>query len=288
MSKHLKQTIMLVVALVVLLGAAIFVSVSNNNNNSGKNAKQADKPVPTLYINGADAPTNAANHLLTMGERDGGTRSLSVTFKNDKPVYKGKLTKKTQQPMIKVTFGQKTTVFEQMRGTYQVLQYLKQHYDYDNYNAVGFSGGAIAALATSSDKDSSIPRMSQLISIAAGYDGVMKTNDKPNSNHLTSTGKPLVLHKATAKYPAYQDLLYNTETMPKNVKVLNIYGNSAGKGNNDGVITNVSSESLKYLVKKRTDSYQAVKVSGSDANHTGLFNHPVVDRFVERALYDKR
>nr|WP_255552586.1 alpha/beta hydrolase [Lactobacillus sp. Sy-1] len=280
---------MLVVALIIVLGAAIFVSVSNNENDSNKSSKKADRPVPTLYIIGANASQNAANHLMAIGNRDGGTPGLTVTFGSDeKPIYKGKLTKKVSQPMIKLTFNSKTTVFEQMHGIHNVLAHLKAKYGYANYNAVGFSGGAVAALSSASDKDTSIPEMSQLISIGAGYNGVMKTNDKPNSNHLNNSDKPLILRKATKEYPSYKELISSTKTLPKNVKVLNIYGNSAGKANNDGVITNVSSESLKYLVKSRTDNYQAIKLTGSDASHNGLFNHPVVDRLVEKALFDKR
>ncbi|MEJ6399762.1 alpha/beta hydrolase [Nicoliella lavandulae] len=285
MSKHLKQTIMLVVALIVVLSAAIFYNVKNNDS---KSSKKADQPVPTLYVNGANTTTNAANHLLTIGDRDGGTQSLKITFdKQGDPVYKGKLTKKTSQPLIKVTFNPKTSVFYQERGLYHVLQHLKSKYDYDNYNIVGFGGGAVAALAVASDKDTSIPDLSELISIGAGYNGIMKVNDKANSNHLSSSGKPLIMRKQTAQYPSYKELSLNTKTLPKDVKILNIYGNSAGKGNNDGVITTNSAESLKYLVHERTDSYQGVKLTGSDASHNGLNNHPVVDRLVERSLFDK-
>ncbi|MHA8110223.1 alpha/beta hydrolase [Lactobacillaceae bacterium Melli_B4] len=287
MTKHMKQTIMLVVALIVVLGAAIFYNV--NNNDSSQSNKQAARPVPTLYVNGADAPETSANHLLTLGNRDGGTPGLTVTVnEHGKIDYQGKLTKKTEQPLIKVVFNPKTSVMKQTHWLYKILAHLKSDYDYNKYNVVGFGGGAVAALASASNKDTSIPELNQLISIGAGYNGIMKINDKPNANHLNSSDKPLIMHGETSMYPSYQDLSDMTRSLPKNVKILNIYGNSNGKGNNDGVITTNSAESLKYLVSKRTDDYQAIKLSGNDANHLGLFRHPVVDRLVEKSLFDKR
>ncbi|MHA8137528.1 alpha/beta hydrolase [Lactobacillaceae bacterium Scapto_B20] len=287
MTKHMKHTIMLVVALIIVLGAAIFYNVKNND--SSQDSKKVTRPVPTLYVNGANAPKTAANHLITLGDRDGGTPGLTAVVTNHgKITYRGKLTDKTSQPLIKVVFDPKTSVMKQTHWLYKVLVHLKSNYDYDKYNVVGFGGGAVAALASASDKDDSIPKMSQLISIGAGYNGIMKVNDKPNANHLNSNDKPLIMHDQTSMYPAYEDLHDWAKSLPKNVKILNIYGNSSGSGNNDGVVTTTSAESLKYLITKRTDDYQAIKLSGSDANHLGLFHHPVVDRLVERSLFDKR
>ena len=75
----------------------------------------------------------------------------------------------------------------------------------------------------------------------------------------------------------YQELLELGSHYPQDqVEVLNIYGNTGQAS--DERVTNVSSQSLRYLLNGHVKSYQEKEISGPDGQHSKLHETKLVDQ----------
>lgn len=176
----------------------------------------------------------------------------------------------------------------------KITKLLKSKYGVKRINLVGHSMGSYAAvnyLITDGYKDN-VPTVNKMVVIAGPYDGIIDNHnpnqplhgnlsklwdDYPYRNQLDKDGRPKIIH------PEYQQLLDKQANLPKQVKILNIYGELDNDSKSDGVVTEASALSLGYLVKGRIQSYETLKVSGPDAQHSALHqgNHKVDNALID-------
>ncbi|XIF19513.1 MAG: alpha/beta hydrolase [Acetilactobacillus jinshanensis] len=171
----------------------------------------------------------------------------------------------------------------------QYFNVKKSSYHINSYNAVAHSAGAVTVLDTT-DKyngQKNVVHLRRFASIAGPYDGVIGINDRPNQNTISQNGKPQIFRRGNRWYPGYSQLVQDSRHFPKDVKVLNIYGRLDREVNNDGYVTNVSAQSLKYLLKGRDDDYEEVPIYGRYAEHSLLHHNSVVDRIVNRFIFNE-
>lgn len=104
--------------------------------------------------------------------------------------------------------------------------------------------------------------------------------NEPENNSLDGEGKP------TSMTESYEELLSLGDNYPQGqVEVLNIYGNT-GKGSDERV-TNLSSQSLGYLLKGHVKSFQEKEISDPDGQHSKLHETALVDKPMIAFLWSK-
>lgn len=120
------------------------------------------------------------------------------------------------------------------------------------------------------------PAIKKQVSIAGHYNGI-KGYSANTDSPLTTSGKPEHMDAT------YKDLLYLRQVYPKEVAVLNIYGD-IGNGSDERDYNN-SSKSLKYLVVNGR-SYREVKIKGAKGQHSQLHENGKVDRAMQKFLWN--
>ena len=127
--------------------------------------------------------------------------------------------------------------------------------------------------------DMSLPKLVKQVDIAGHFNGIIGM-DEPENITLDDEGKP------SSMTESYQELLSLGNHYPQGlVEVLNIYGNT-GKGSDERV-TNLSSQSLGYLLKGHVKFYQEEEITGPDGQHSKLHETALVDKPIIAFLWGK-
>ena len=127
--------------------------------------------------------------------------------------------------------------------------------------------------------DTSLPKLVKQVDIAGHFNGIIGM-DEPENITLDGEGKP------SSMTESFQELLSLGNHYPQGqVEVLNIYGNT-GKGSDERV-TNLSSQSLGYLLKGHVKSIQEKEISGPDGHHSKLHETALVDKPIIAFLWGK-
>ncbi|GAA6114068.1 alpha/beta hydrolase [Apilactobacillus apinorum] len=290
MSKTAKTNVILIIATVIVAFFAIFFAIRSDNLLMSKSDKSVVN-TPTLFVHGLGGSIKSTDHLATIASRDGGQRSLIIYVdKNGQIQHKGKIKSSARKPIIQVIFQRKfTSVNKQVSWFHEILQILRAQYGFTTYNVVGHSTGAVTALDTAAkyNNDSDMPKLQKFVSIAGPYDGIMKLSNNGVDNYVNSKGQPSVYSEENKWFPSYQTLINDCKNFPKNVSVLNIYGNDNRKNDSDGVVSVASAKSLKYLVAKRVKNYDEIPVTGTNGQHSRLHHNIFVDHIIARFLFDE-
>lgn len=122
-----------------------------------------------------------------------------------------------------------------------------------------------------------MPELQRLVTIAGPFNGFMGMSEKTDvaTIKLDSDGKPNTM------IDAYKHLNDNKDNFPKNIDVLNIFGDT-GKGS-DGVVPVNSVRSLRYIVEQNAKSYTEQEVKNSKSQHSKLHQH---NPLVNQVLYN--
>ena len=105
--------------------------------------------------------------------------------------------------------------------------------------------------------------------------------DEPENITLDDEGKPSKHDRVLSRALC----LLEITTPQDQVEVLNIYGNT-DKGNDERV-TNLSSQSLGYLLKGHVKSYQEKEITGLMANTVNFMETALVDEPMIAFLWGK-
>lgn len=120
------------------------------------------------------------------------------------------------------------------------------------------------------------------MNIAGHFDGILGMDDQANQNRLKASGEPVTMNAT------YRQLLALRQVVPaKQLQILNIYGDLGDGSHSDGRVSNVSSQSLAYLLQGRAKSYREVKITGEKAQHSALHANAQVDHQVGQFLWGK-
>lgn len=158
-----------------------------------------------------------------------------------------------------------------------VITAVSNKYHYAKINLVGHSMGnlQIANYINENYNNKKLPQINKVVSIAGHYDGYLGEE---------AGKKAKIKNKETGQPDIYSDgfkkLLPLRKHYPKQIEVLNIYGNKKDGSNSDGSVSVASAQSYKYLINGRAKSYREVEIKGKNAQHSKLHENKEVDRLL--------
>lgn len=273
----------------ILFLTAILAGCQNPNNAQKSHPKITS--TPTLFFHGGGSSYHAEEHMVEAAEKAGVTHSVlraNVTSEG-KVTLHGHWENGAKNPICEVNYDNNRQLNYQKHGQYatNVVKALQKEYGIKKINMVGHSLGNISIIyyMLQNGENKKMPQLQKQVDIAGHFAGLDFKNvpasiRQPAGLKLNKEGKP---NHMNATYKAMTAARY---IYPKNqVAVLNIIGDIGGA--TDGTVPNVSSLSLKYLVKDRAKSYRVVKITGKNARHSSLHENPQVDKLIIKFLWNK-
>lgn len=161
-----------------------------------------------------------------------------------------------------------------------VLTAVQNKYGYHKANLVGHSMGNLLIANYLNEKyaNKKLPQVQKVVSIAGHYNGWLGEGTKATSP-IKKNSEPV--HRIAS----FNQLLGLRKHYPRNIRVLNIYGDKLAGSKSDGSVTVVSSRSYKYLINGCDKLYREVKIRGKNVQHSKLHNNSQVDRVLINFLW---
>lgn len=207
------------------------------------------KTIPTFFFHGWGASANAESQMANAAKKAGVSNTIiqADISKNGTVQLKGAIPKNAKNPIIKVNLEDnqsgKTSYVK------DVITAISNKYHYAKINKV--------------------------VSIAGHYDGYLGEE---------AGQKAKIKNKKTGEPDIYSDsfkrLLPLRKHYPRQIEVLNIYGNKEDGSNSDGSVSVASAQSYKYLINGRAKSYSEVEIKGKNAQHSKLHENKEVDKLL--------
>lgn len=245
--------------------------------------------VPTFYLHGWGGTANSTNRMIKAAEQQkDATKVLTAKVSSTGQVALiGNWHAQVKRPIIQVLFQ------NNKQGNYQitsrwfkkVLVAVNQQHHFKQFNVVAHSMGnlTLAYYLLNNAQNAKLPQLAKQVNIAGHFDGILGMDDQANQNRLKASGEPVKMNAT------YRQLLALRQVVPaKQLQILNIYGDLGDGSHSDGRVSNVSSQSLAYLLKTRAKSYREVKVTGKQAQHSALHANTQVDHQVSQFLWGNK
>ena len=240
---------------------------------------------PTIFFHGWGSSSRAERHMANAAKDAGVTKTIidAKVDKDGQVTLDGSIPKGAINPIVLVNFDNNRGASTQDQGdyAYAVVKALQDNYGITEMNMVGHSYGnmAIVYYMLQHGSDTSLPKLVKQVDIAGHFNGIIGMNE-PENITLDGEGKP------SSMTESFQELLSLGNHYPQGqVEVLNIFGNT-GKGSDERV-TNLSSQSLGYLLKGHVKSIQEKEISGPDGQHSKLHETALVDKPIIAFLWGK-
>lgn len=282
--------------------AVISLATRDNPNTKQINSKKTtvsavNKPVkkstpkfsdtPTLFFHGLLSSYKSEKYLVNYAKKSGITNSVTRVNvdRNGKVKLIGRIKKNAVNPVIEVNYEDNFQINFAQNGVYatKVVKALQKKYGIKRINMVGHSLGNMSIIyyQMKNGNNANMPRLTKQVDIAGHFNGanfkqLPAQYRNPHGLTVDINGKP---NKMNATYKQMLDVRKIYQKHP--VSVLNIYGDTGN--NSDGVVKNVSSMSLHYLV---ADSpYRELKYTGYYAEHGRLTNNSQVAQAIIQFLW---
>lgn len=283
-----KALIFSLLAMLGLVGVGGWYFISQNQTQAVK--AEARKTFiqssrPTIFFHGWGSSSRAERHMANAAKDAGVTKTIidAKVDKDGRVTLDGTIPKGAINPIVLVNFDNNRGASTRDQGdyAYAVVKALQDNYGITEMNMVGHSYGnmAIVYYMLQHGSDTSLPKLVKQVDIAGHFNGIIGI-DEPENISLNDEGKPSSLTES------YQELLAVGDHYPQGqVEVLNIYGNT-GNGSDERV-TNLSSQSLDYLIKGHVKSYQEKEITGPNGQHSKLHETALVDKPLIDFLWSK-
>ncbi|MCT3342235.1 alpha/beta hydrolase [Lactobacillus johnsonii] len=235
------------------------------------------KTIPTFFFHGWGSSANAETQMANAAKNAGASNTIiqEDVSKNGTVKFKGTISKNAKNPIIKVNLEDnqsgKTSYVK------DIITAISNKYHYAKINLVGHSMGnlQIANYINENYDNKKLPKINKVVSIAGHYDGYLGEE---------AGQKAKIKNKKNGEPDIYSDgfkqLLPLRKHYPRQIEVLNIYGNKEDGSNSDGSVSVASAQSYKYLIDGRAKSYREVEIKGTNAQHSKLHENKEVDKLL--------
>ncbi|CAM3168164.1 alpha/beta hydrolase [Staphylococcus argensis] len=272
--------ILFMVLLTTSLSACSWVSLSHK-----KPTYTSKEITPTLYLHGYSGTLNSTKYLIHSATNEHKHETVYATVDAQGHVTVDRpLSNHDRHPIviIKLEDNENGDYPTNAQWIKNVLVKLEDQQKFDQYNMVMHSMANMSfsyfMLEYGNDKD--LPKLNKQVNIAGTFDGVLGMDDKANENHLDQNGKPERMTKE------YRDILPLKQIYRnKHIQVLNIYGDVEDGSHSDRRVSNVSSQSLEYIIGDVVDSYNTLKITGKEGDHSELHDSAKVAHHINQFLW---
>ncbi|MDF7672651.1 alpha/beta hydrolase [Lactobacillus sp. ESL0701] len=273
-----------VIIILIVGGTISWFHFSQNTPANTNQVMDRSGSTPTIYLHGWGASGKSTDSMIAYAEKHNHARKvLTAKVKRDGQIsLEGTWPEGTMHPLIQLVF------VDNKNGDYDVTRewfhhliiLLQKKYRIKRYNTVAHSMGNLTTMFYqmkygNSDK---LPRLNKQVNLGGHFDGILGMDDKANRNYLLSSGRPRYLNAS------YRYLLKHRQNYPKNVSVLNIFGNKEDSTNSDGDVSVISARSLRYLLRGKVN-YQEIEVKGAGGQHSQLHENSRVDQAIGQFLW---
>ena len=281
MTKFIKFTLTIFTALFL----TIIYGLATKPIHADLSNKYIHSTTPTLfflfYVSGAHAEEYMVNGFVKAGVSK---TVITAEVAGDGTVtLKGDIPHNTVNPLVMVNFNDNHSTNYELQGQWvkNVLEELQAKYHFKKVNIEAHSMGNMAVMyfLLANAGNHNLPQIQKQVAMAGTFDGAIGWNEPANLTVNKKTGKP------SAMNDSYQKLLPLRHRYPRQIKLLNIYGDL--KDGNDSQVSNASCLSLKYLINNRARSYREVKITGPNAKHELLHHNPQVDKILINFFWGK-
>lgn len=285
----------LIAILIVIAGVFYIKNYKQKINNTANQAsptvdamkvkqRKYNNIVATFFFHGAGSSYRAEEHMANAAVKAGAADQIICANvpKNDHVSLIGKFTKAVKHPIIEVNYANNMAV--NPNDVKVVLTAVQNKYGFHKVNLVGHSMGnlLIANYINENYANRKLPQIQKVVSIAGHYNGWLgeeKAAASPTKNR--KTGEPV---KRSA---SFRQLLGLRKHYPRNIRVLNMYGDLQDGSKSDVAVAVSSARSYKYLINGRARSYREVEFLGRSAQHSRLHSNTQVDRELINFLWNR-
>lgn len=281
-----KHILITLISLIVVALACVGVFYGIKNSQVKKDNQESDITIgtPTLFFHGYGSSYKAEEHMTNAAKKAGVTNSIirADVASDNKVTLIGSIPAKTKNPIVEVNLQDSSN--GSSKNVLAVVRALMKKYKFKKINFVGHSYGnlMIANYINENYDNKKLPEINKVVSIAGHYNGWL-------GEQVGRSGK--IIDKATGKpnefAPGFKQLLSLRQHYPRQVEVLNIYGNKEDGSNGDGSVSVASAQTYRYLINGRAKSYREVEIKGAKAQHSKLHENSQVDKLIIKFLWNK-
>ncbi|MBB1096088.1 alpha/beta hydrolase [Limosilactobacillus sp. BG-MG3-A] len=281
MTKFINFTLMVFTALFLTFMCGIVAKPIHADLST----KYIHSTTPTLFFHGYGSGAHAEEYMVNGFVKAGVSKTvITADVASDGTVtLKGDIPHNAVNPLVMVNFNDNHNTNYELQGQWvkNVLEELQAKYHFKQVNIEAHSMGNMAVMyyLLANAGNHSLPQIQKQVAMAGTFDGAIGWNEPANLTVNKKTGKP------SAMNDSYQKLLPLRHRYPKQIKLLNIYGDL--KDGNDSQVSNASCLSLKYLINNRTRSYREIKITGPNAKHELLHHNPQVNKILISFFWGK-
>ncbi|EEU30528.1 hypothetical protein HMPREF0501_00906 [Limosilactobacillus coleohominis 101-4-CHN] len=245
---------------------------------------------PTVFVHGLQGNHGSTDTMIQdLSRRYPGTKKvMTINVKPNGELSTSGNFQKVKHPLVQVNFlNNSASTTTNAHWLNKALTYLYEKQGVQKINIVAHSAGNVAVYQALAAQTSHTPTTQKFVILAGPFDGVLSLNDEANKNKVNAKNhyKPSIMYPANSYYPSYQQLLQLSTSFPKQVKVLNIYGNLGDGSNSDSLVTNASSLSVNYLLRHQKTPVKNKCFKNAKATHSGLHKSKTVDNWIANFLW---
>lgn len=275
----MKKKISLILSLLIIVFIVSGCSKKNDSksDNSPKLTLTNTRSIPTFFFHGYGSSAKAEHQMTTAALKAGVTHTVirANVSEDGKVSFNKAMAKSTKNPIVEVNLEDNQS--GDVSYVKDAIVAFEKKYHYQKINLVGHSMGnlMIANYIKENYNNKNLPQINKVVSIAGHYNGYLGEEEGRTAKIKNKqTGEP-------DKFaPGFKNLLSLRKTYPKNIEVLNIYGDKKDGSNSDGSVSVASAQSYKYLINGRAKSYREVEITGKNAQHSRLHENKEVDKYL--------
>lgn len=272
----------------VTIAVAFFSLLSAAPVHASVVGDRDSEPIPTVFVHGLKGSAKSTNGMISYFSNRyyGAERVQTINIEPDGELNVQGEYQWIDHPLIQINFVNRNASIPQDNiWLAKALHYIKVEDGVKRFYAVGHSAGCVTLLQTEMLSRKKLPIMEKFVSVAGCYNGLLLENDYPHDVHLNSHYRPNHWYPADSQYPAYKTLVHQAKYFPKDVQVLNIYGDLGDGTNSDGKVTTQSALSLNYILRHQLLKIKNVRFTGPLYKHSGLRKSPAVYQCIGTFLW---
>ncbi|MFB5662864.1 alpha/beta fold hydrolase [Alteribacillus sp. HJP-4] len=268
----------------IVLGFAFFLMTGFFSLSEDKptNSQSASELTPTVFVHGfKGGPQSFGTMIHRLEEKEWGSEGMVFHISADGDIqvtgdFSGK-----KNPSIQILFeNNRARLADQTIWLQEAMTMLRSTHDIQQVNLVGHSmGGLTSTNYLLNNEDGNYPEVEKLVVMGSPFKGIhMEEYFEVNYGEATKDLHP--------QSEALTSMVDNKARFDEETLVLAIAGQTTIEPATDNLVTVESAFGIRDIA--RTDQYSEEMFRDKMATHSGLHEHPGVDKTVAEFLWESK